>query len=107
MREDENGCTICLKTPEIVIQRRVSGIDDRFNKGKQAYWYDGFKTKGDFWLGLDRFQKLTASTEGKYQLVLSAKHQGKWMQIVLDDLILKITKSMLGKLQYMKQQHQI
>ena len=87
VREDECGCKICLDLPELVFQRRKSVENNFFHKDLNQYRYNGFKSNGDFWLGLRRIHEYTlAAYTGRYQLVFSAKkkNDGKWMQIVYD-----------------------
>ena len=71
----------------MLIQRRTSVDNDRFNR-PFADFVNGFSTtQGDFWFGLELLHKLTSAAKTRYQLVLGAKRRdnGRWMEVVLDN----------------------
>jgi len=97
--KDACGCEIChislspqsvtpiFENQELVIQRRSSVDNERFNRVFSDYVSGFSNSQGDYWFGLEPLHKLTSAAKSRYQLVLSGKRTDneKWMELVLDN----------------------
>jgi len=87
VKEDSCGCKLCSNPKEILIQRRTSVDNDRFNR-PFADFVNGFSNnQGDYWFGLEALHKLTSAAKTRFQLVLAGKRRdnGQWLEVVLDN----------------------